>query len=238
MGVQFKPGQSSREGIMKINPVFLYIPNLIGYLRVLCYISAFVGHAWGNWALFIGLYLLAFLLDEFDGRVARRFDQMTHFGAALDMVTDRCATAGLCLILSDLYPRYTLIFILLIALDISSHYYLLYATGILGHSNHKQSAAQSKNQLLSFYYGNKQFMDALIIGNELFYVMLYWLHFDRINLWFWIGGNFSFHHLVTLICLPFYFLKQATNLLQLISAVKVITQLDQKQHHQSDSIGQ
>ncbi len=212
---------------MTNNRVFLYIPNLIGYLRVFLYAGAFIGHTWGgHWEIFVGLYSLAFLLDEFDGRAARQFKQSSHFGAALDMVTDRCSTAGLCLILSELYPEYTSIFILLIALDIGSHYYLLYATAIGGYINHKEATTWSKNRLLTLYYGNKPFMDALIIGNELLYLLLYSSYYVKTPLLSWMGGSLSFVQITILVCLPLYVIKQSTNVLQLLESIKAIAQVD------------
>ena len=152
---------------MAINKVFLFIPNIIGYFRVFFYIGSFLFHAHGNWLLCIIFYCLGFILDEFDGRFARQLNQNSNFGAALDMVIDRCATAGLCLLLAQLYPHYTFAFILLIALDISSHYYLLYATGMLGKSSHKDSEAWSEQRLMQLYYGNKPFMDVLPMCSNL-----------------------------------------------------------------------
>ena len=68
-----------------------------------------------KWQLFSRLRILdnaiAFILDEFDGRAARAYNQSSNFGAALDMVADRSATAGLRLILAQLYPQYLLFFI-------------------------------------------------------------------------------------------------------------------------------
>ncbi|MEM9507319.1 MAG: CDP-alcohol phosphatidyltransferase family protein, partial [Cyanobacteria bacterium P01_E01_bin.35] len=151
---------------MPLNRVLLYIPNIIGYVRFLFYLVSFIFHSWGNWQLCLTFYAVAFVLDEFDGRAARAYNQSSNFGAALDMVADRSATAGLCLILALLYPDYLLVFIGAIALDISSHYYLIYATGILGKASHKDSSQWASNLLLKLYYGNKSFMDLLILGNE------------------------------------------------------------------------
>ncbi|MEC4982897.1 MAG: CDP-alcohol phosphatidyltransferase family protein, partial [Oscillatoria sp. PMC 1076.18] len=93
------------------NKVFFFIPNLIGYLRALLYLSAFTIHSFNYWQLSIILYTIGFLLDELDGRAAKKFNQTTQFGASLDMVLDRCATTGLCLILAQIYPQYSVIFI-------------------------------------------------------------------------------------------------------------------------------
>ncbi len=211
---------------MAINKVFLFIPNLIGYFRFLFYLISFISHSLGSWQLCISFYAIAFILDEFDGRAARAFDQSSNFGAALDMVADRSATAGLCLILAQLYPKYLLFFIGAIALDISSHYYLIYATGMLGKASHKDSAEWSSNGLMKLYYGNKTFMDVLILGNELFYIFLY-LNFYLVGLGFTINNfDLNIWQLLIIISLPIYFLKQATNIFQLQSAAQEIAKID------------
>ena len=211
---------------MSINKVFLYVPNLIGYVRFGFYLASFIAHSWGNWQLCISLYVIAFILDEFDGRAARAFNQSSNFGAALDMVADRSATAGLCLILAQLYPNYLLAFIGAIALDVSSHYYLIYATGILGETSHKDSDKWVTNGLLKLYYGNKSFMDLLVLGNEVFYILLY-LSFYLVGVNLYFGSwQITIWQLLLLICLPIYLLKQATNILQLQAAAQEIANLD------------
>ncbi len=215
---------------MSLNKVFLFVPNIIGYIRFILYLFSFLSHTFGNWQLCISLYAIAFILDEFDGRAARAYNQSSNFGAALDMVADRSATAGLCLILAQLYPNYLLAFIGAIALDVSSHYYLIYATGMLGKTSHKDSSEWSTNSLLKLYYGNKTFMDLLILGNEVFYILLY-LNFYLIG-WNFTFGNFNFDlwQLLIIICLPIYCLKQATNILQLQSAAQEIAKIDLINH--------
>jgi CDP-diacylglycerol--inositol 3-phosphatidyltransferase len=209
------------------------VPNIIGYIRFILYLFSFLSHTFGNWELCISLYAIAFILDEFDGRAARAYNQSSNFGAALDMVADRSATAGLCLILAQLYPNYLLAFIGAIALDVSSHYYLIYATGMLGKTSHKDSSEWSTNGLLKLYYGNKTFMDILILGNEVFYILLY-LNFYLIS-WNFTLGNLSFDlwQLLIIICLPIYFLKQANNILQLQSAAQEIAKIDLINHQEN-----
>lgn len=218
---------------MSLNKVFLFVPNIIGYIRFILYLFSFLSHTFGNWELCISLYAIAFILDEFDGRAARAYNQSSNFGAALDMVADRSATAGLCLILAQLYPNYLLAFIGAIALDVSSHYYLIYATGMLGKTSHKDSSEWSTNGLLKLYYGNKTFMDILILGNEVFYILLY-LNFYLIS-WNFTLGNLSFDlwQLLIIICLPIYFLKQANNILQLQSAAQEIAKIDLINHQEN-----
>ena len=210
---------------MKSNNIFLLLPNIIGYLRVVLYAISFISHTFGHGLWCLIFYLMAFLLDELDGQAAKRLNQRTQFGATLDMVTDRAATTGLCFILAQLYPEYLLIFILLIALDVSSHYYLLQATSIQAEHNHKNTKRWSKNRLLNLYYGDKRFMDALIFGNELFYILLYLnyyapnlpldlIHTGQILLWS---------------IFPIYLLKQITNVIQLYASAVRIAAIDLQQ---------
>jgi CDP-diacylglycerol--inositol 3-phosphatidyltransferase len=218
---------------MSPNKVFFFVPNIIGYIRFILYLFSFLSHTLGNWQLCISLYAIAFILDEFDGRAARAYNQSSNFGAALDMVADRSATAGLCLILAQLYPHYLLAFIGAIALDVSSHYYLIYATGMLGKTSHKDSSEWSTNSLLKLYYGNKTFMDILILGNEVFYILLY-LNFYLIGFNFTVGNlNFDLWQLLIILCLPIYCLKQATNILQLQSAAEEIAKIDLINHQEN-----
>ncbi len=211
---------------MSGNRVFWYVPNIIGYIRVIFYVASFLAHFRGNWQLCLLFYFVGFILDEFDGRAARAFNQSSNFGAALDMVCDRCATAGICLILAQLYSAYSVVFIVAIALDVSSHYYLIYATGMLGKASHKDSADWSENSLLRLYYGNKSFMDLLILGNELFYLLLYFAYYGA-NITVAVGDrSFALAQIALYLCLPIYLLKQITNVLQLQSAAKQIASLD------------
>ncbi len=211
---------------MTINKVFFFVPNLIGYARFLLYLMSFIAHGLGNWQLCISLYAIAFVLDEFDGRAARAYNQSSNFGAALDMVADRVATAGLCLILAQLYPQYLLFFIVAIALDVSSHYYLIYATGMLGKDSHKDSARWSSSRLMKRYYGNKTFMDILILGNEVFYILLY-LNFYLTGFNLHINGfEANIWQILLVLCLPVYGLKQTTNIFQLQSAAQEIAKID------------
>lgn len=68
--------------------VFFYVPNLIGYTRVL--LTAYsLAVAQTSPRASVACYALSFVCDYFDGFFARWFDQCSNFGAVLDMVTDR-----------------------------------------------------------------------------------------------------------------------------------------------------
>ena len=102
--------------------VIWYYPNIVGYLRILSMILAFY-FSNNNWQLCTIFYLLAFAGDVVDGYIARLFNQSSKYGGILDMITDRVSTCGFLAILSSLYPSYSFYFIMLIVLDISSHWF-------------------------------------------------------------------------------------------------------------------
>lgn len=68
------------------------------------------------------------MADLFDGWAARKYNQCSDFGGLLDMITDRCSTAGLLHVLSFEYNNilynsyFRVLFLGLIILDISSHW--------------------------------------------------------------------------------------------------------------------
>lgn len=97
----------------------------------------------------------------------------SNYGAVLDMVTDRCSTAGLLVILSHLYPKYKLAFLFLLILDFSSHWYHMYSS-----KGHHKTVAGNRNFLLRIYYGFYPLFGYACVGTELFYILLYVLHFN------------------------------------------------------------
>lgn len=108
-----------------------------------------------------------------DGRFARMLDQTSEFGKVLDMVTDRLATTGLCLVLSVAYPAYYLPLVLLVTLDIGSHWLQMYV-GLLfqgGGGNHKDVSATA-NPLLRLYYTKRIFMGVCCVSVEVLYLCL------------------------------------------------------------------
>jgi len=96
--------------------VLLYVPNLIGYARVVMALASFAvmmtlvdddgtsdNNEWTRAVAAVLLYVMAFAGDLFDGMAARRLGQTSSFGGVLDMVTDRCSTLGLLAVLGYEY---------------------------------------------------------------------------------------------------------------------------------------
>lgn len=88
--------------------ILLYIPNLIGYTRVILTLTSLTLMiiSPSYWALAIALYVASFVGDLFDGMAARKLGQTSTFGGLIDMVTDRCSTTGLlCVLIREFANR-------------------------------------------------------------------------------------------------------------------------------------
>jgi len=158
--------------------ILFYIPNLIGYTRIIFMFLAYY-YAEKSPYMFFVFYAFSQAFDMLDGLAARAFNQATKFGAMLDMVTDRCSTIGLLLVISNRYPKLTLYSHFFIWLDIFSHWTHMLAQLSSGAASHK--IIKSGPKLLSFYYSAKWFMVLLIIGAEGFPCCLYLLSYNTIH---------------------------------------------------------
>lgn len=140
-----------------------YIPNLIDYLRVTC---LFVG-LWlsakhvGTAAL---LFTLSAVADAIDGPLARRFNQATLLGATLDMITDRCFEAVLCMKIVQIHPETGPICFAAVFLDISSHW-LRYCYALTQTASHKKTDSNAAF-LLRYYYTCRPFMGLLCVAYD------------------------------------------------------------------------
>ncbi|KAI3403515.2 PIS1 [Candida oxycetoniae] len=160
-------------------------------------------------------YGISSILDAFDGYAARKFNQGTRFGAVLDMVTDRCATSSLIVYLAVLYPKFTVVWQLLVSLDLASHYIHMYAMLSAGSTSHKNVEA-SQSKLLSLYYTNRKVLFSVCAVNELFYVAIY-LHYYG---FYWLGG------VMAVVSAPIWVFKQIANVIQMKSASIILAKLD------------
>ncbi|XP_066578106.1 CDP-diacylglycerol--inositol 3-phosphatidyltransferase [Amia ocellicauda] len=155
--------------------IFLFVPNLIGYVRIVLALLALYFMP-SNPVPAVCSYLLSTFLDSLDGHAARALNQGTQFGAMLDMLTDRCVTMCLLVNLSMLYPQYAFLFQLSMSLDIASHWLHLHSSTMKGSASHK-AIDLSGNPILRIYYTSRTTLFVMCSGNELFYCLLYLLHF-------------------------------------------------------------
>ncbi|XP_068750394.1 CDP-diacylglycerol--inositol 3-phosphatidyltransferase-like [Montipora capricornis] len=211
---------------MKEN-AFLFIPNLIGYARIILAILSFYFMSTDH-VVAAMMYLASGLLDAFDGYAARYFNQSTMFGAMLDMLTDRCVTTALLMMLALFYPEYIFVFQMLICLDIASHWIHVQSSLLKGGASHKKIDL-SGNFFLRMYYHSRVVLFTMCAGNELFYCMLYLIHFTSgpvVSI-----GNISFGLWVAIawVTLPICILKQVISAIQLIVACINTVHLDESE---------
>ncbi|GAA98284.1 uncharacterized protein L969DRAFT_102063 [Mixia osmundae IAM 14324] len=169
-------GHSEEPGMTDEN-VFLFVPNIVGYTRVLLAGVALTFMSYHPKYCTVA-YIISCLLDAVDGQAARALGQTSKFGAVLDMVTDRCTTSCLLCFLSSSYPSLAMLFQGLITLDFSSHYMHMYSSLVSGSASHKNVTAQ-QSWILWSYYNNSHTLFFFCAGNELFFVCLYlmkWYH--------------------------------------------------------------
>ncbi|KAG6545610.1 hypothetical protein Mapa_012964 [Marchantia paleacea] len=227
-------GSGSRSGFRSW-PVYLYVPNLIGYARVLANIAAFAV-CFRNKSLFAVLYLISFVCDELDGRFARMLNQTSTFGAVLDMVTDRVSTAGLLVVLSHMYKGSFLLFLGLLVLDISSHWLQMYSTFLSSKTSHKDMS-DSRSWILRTYYQQRIFMGYCAVGAEVLYIVLFLLPNSTGNLVEAVRLAFeekSVLFFFGLIAAPGCAIKQWVNVVQMKSAADITVLYDIQQDAKRD----
>ncbi|KAM7445631.1 hypothetical protein ABFA07_005890 [Porites harrisoni] len=180
---------------MKEN-VFLFIPNLIGYARIVLAILSFYFMP-TDYIVATIMYLLSGLLDAFDGHAARYFNQSTKFGAMLDMLTD-------------------------------SHWIHVQSSLLKGGASHKKIDL-SGNFFLRIYYHSRVVLFIMCAGNELFFCMLYLLHFTSGPILSIGGVKFGIWAALAWLTLPICFLKQVISVIQLIVACINTARLDESE---------
>jgi CDP-diacylglycerol--inositol 3-phosphatidyltransferase len=203
--------------------IYWLIPNLIGYLRILLVVSAFcICFHHPYW--FVGLYGASQLLDGLDGYVARRLRQATMYGAMLDMVLDRVSTTALLVILAKFYPAYTRWFIVIMLLDIVSHFLHIYSSLVHGKRSHK-TISTHQHWLLRLYYDSKFVLFVLCIGSEACLLWFYLQYFEVV-----VSGIAYLQPVgmlfITCILSFLFFMKQVINLVQLRQAIIDIVAMD------------
>jgi len=204
--------------------VYLYVANILDYIRLIVVVIGFyLGKTHPN--VFLITYFISFACDALDGYAARLLKQCSRLGGSLDMIIDRISTAGLLMLISQLYPSYSEIFIFLMMLDIGSHW--LQTTSAMIGENSKQINHKNLKEpflLLDLYYKQKWFMFPICLFAEIYLLILYYAYFHT-NM-----NNCQYCLAFNYICLFFYALKQFLSFLQIISAAQRIVKNDIKEY--------
>lgn len=200
--------------------IFLFVPNIIGYGRIILALLSFYFMPTNCLAASI-CYGVSAILDAFDGHAARMFNQSTKFGAMLDQLTDRCGTMCLLVVLAQFYPRYTFWLQLSMAVDIASHWLHLHTSLLSGKDNHKNMDA-AENPIMRLYYTSKPILFTMCVANEAFYGGLYLLHFTEGPVVLGVG----LFRLLTLVSAPIAVAKSLISLLQMHLAAVRLASID------------
>eukprot|EP00388_Colpodella_angusta_P000716 GDKJ01002534.1.p1 GENE.GDKJ01002534.1~~GDKJ01002534.1.p1 ORF type:complete len:216 (-),score=46.74 GDKJ01002534.1:77-724(-) len=207
-------------GTKRMTSIYLYVPNLIGYVRVILALAAYY-FAFDNWLIFITLYAASEFMDALDGHAARYFNQSTMFGAVLDQVTDRCSTAGLMILLAIAYPSYAVVFIFCLFLDIFAHWFQMYTSVAVGNTSHKN--VPNSRFLLKIYYESRPLMFIAHGCNEAFFMCMFALSQIGVE-----SAWASPLKLLACTALPLCLYKQWTNVLQLEYAANILCAFEQE----------
>jgi len=177
--------------------------------------------------LTIFCYLTSQLLDALDGHAARALGQSTKFGAMFDMLTDRCSTMCLCFVLAMFYPKWALFFQLWAAIDVASHWLHLHVATMKGSESHKKIDL-SGNPILRLYYTSRKVLFSMCAGNELWFSMLYMLHFSEGPAVLSVGAYaLGLFRVILYLTTPVMLLKQGISLVHLYTASLDMAAIDE-----------
>ena len=217
------------------NPVFYFIPNIIGYVRfvlLFCGMLILYSSVFSTFGMF--LCFISFLLDFIDGRIARMLNQTSRFGMYLDMCVDRMFNGMYYNFIISIYPENTyqiFMWSIFSGLDFVSHFMI----GILSLSRKQKSHKRMYNSIwLNRYYQNINYLMYILMFGELFYFQNQIIYKEETqsssieN-----NNNYVFYHVFNIasfmyyyVCMVIYLAKQYVNYLQLSHACLTIAKND------------
>ena len=193
--------------------VLFYIPNIVGYVRILLLLVSFYVMQ-SHPKVTIVLYLSSWFLDAVDGYAARCYNQSSKFGWVLDLVTDKMATACLITCLTKFYSEYMFLFQMWLIIDIYAHWMYQIAMALSGKTSHKGVGSEVPI-LVRFFYQSRTSLFIICSASEIFFATLYLRYFfDN----FIVNGVLYF-------TLPIMLFKTTISLMHLKQAVKILSQI-------------
>lgn len=196
--------------------VFFFVPNIIGYIRILLLGWSFY-HILDHHRFAMLLYFISYSLDALDGLTARLFNQSSLFGSILDMLTDRVSTMCLLMTLGHLYsPSYFFVIQILLAIDIVSHWLHFFSANIQGKTSHKSQDGET-NYCMRLYYENKLVLTSVCAMEQIFFCSLLILYYEHEHYLLWL----------VFLMAPGVIFKNWINLIQIFGACRVMASIDQ-----------
>ena len=214
-------------------PVFLYVPNLIGYTRIVLGVGAFAFTKQPQ--VFMALYFASQALDAVDGVCARALGQTSQFGSVLDMVTDRFSTMLLTTLVGKLWEeRYgdpgLVVVAGLVALDLVSHWYAMYANMLEKGRSHKDMSRSGTPAILQFYYTQAVLFVTCSLS-EVYLLLVYGMLsglLPRDPLSPLLPGGSPIVRVLGAASLAVYLFKQVTSFVQMTWAMARVAAVDEK----------
>lgn len=188
--------------------VYNYWPNRIDYLRFIFLVSG-VCFSTTYPMICLSLVVLSCLLDALDGYLARKLNQSSVLGSALDFAIDRMTIVAMAIIIIHIEPHYWLFWLFILMLDAGSHFLHLYASLPQSQLNHKNMDAK-ENRFLKQYYENKAVLFTSCLIHDLFFCVVFVYHYYPYKwiLVLWILFGIGFAHKIII------------HILQALSAMK------------------
>ncbi|KAG0568839.1 hypothetical protein KC19_6G048200 [Ceratodon purpureus] len=153
-------------------PVALWLPNLCTYGRIALCGKAF-SVAFIDKKLFTVLYIFCFVANEMSRYFARIMNLSSALGDVLVHISSRISTTGLLLILSHVYRRDYKLVLLLLELDIASHWLRVYCEIMT-----KSSECRHLEKYQNFLYSHPIFRLFCSLSQEVMYISLYLVSFE------------------------------------------------------------
>lgn len=201
----------------KTMSVYHYWPNRIDYMRFILLIFGMCISTTYPMTCLI-MIILSCLLDALDGILARKLNQSSVLGSALDFAIDRMTLAAIMILLMHIQPQYWLFWLFILLLDSGSHFLHLYASLPQSHLNHKDMDA-TENRFLKQYYENKAVLFGSCLIHDLFFCVVFVYHYYPYKwiLVLWALFGIGFVH------------KTIIHILQAISAIKKLARVSDAQ---------
>lgn len=206
--------------------VYFFVPNLIGYLRVVLTLAAFY-FILSQPYVTVTLYLTSGdVLDAVDGFTARYFNQCSLFGDFLDKLLDRCGRIGMVMGLCALYPQYLFAFQLFVCLEVAGPW-----------ANHYRCTLRPDSKMcindlwLIRIYFQEPFLSLVILGQDICVAMCYLLYFSPGPTVSLAGSSCSLWVLLAWLGAPFFIYRQVV-----ICGLLLVTSFSElaRLHHQED----
>ncbi|XP_074636565.1 CDP-diacylglycerol--inositol 3-phosphatidyltransferase-like [Acropora palmata] len=192
---------------MKRN-VHLFVPNLIGYARVVLNLSSFYVMQQKPYVTVALNFSGGFLLDIVDGNIARYLDQCSRFGDLLDILVDRCGRIGMMMGLSVLYPQHLFAFQLLVCLEIAGCWSNHYRCMLTSNPTEILQKSRSTDPWILRIFFQEPICSLVICGQDTCVAMCYLLYFSPGPSVTVVGSSHSLWRLLAWLGAPFLVYRQ------------------------------